>query len=251
MSIRYGDLTPITAIGRILACLCALFGTATIGMLVSILVDRYQRVYTRKRYINEDVIDFDDYPEGNSDETHSRHSNQSVRRMNGATIENPGNRAKQEATLGKLNPVFDKDDNNDSSESPHAPLPSAAHPPSRKNSGVRFIVGYIDNEEVETFQEPRDRISSSMTEKPMGDNSMTVNLVWDVPLTDLASPDVECHFTSDTENSDDNEEFTEINTEEGDRNKTNVLKCFRRRSPAPDDHTTVLSTEVEVGRSSV
>ena len=51
---RYGDISPITPIGRIIASLCALFGAATVGMLVSVLVERYQRVFTRKLYINEE-----------------------------------------------------------------------------------------------------------------------------------------------------------------------------------------------------
>jgi hypothetical protein len=48
-SVGYGDLYPITPIGRILSCICALFGAATMGMLISVLVDHYQRVYNRKK----------------------------------------------------------------------------------------------------------------------------------------------------------------------------------------------------------
>jgi hypothetical protein len=50
---RYGDMCPITAAGRVITCLCALFGAATMGMLTSVLVDRYQRVYNRKMYVLE------------------------------------------------------------------------------------------------------------------------------------------------------------------------------------------------------
>ena len=50
-------MSPVTAIGRAVTCLCALFGPAMMGMLVSVLVDRYQRVYTRKMYINEPDIE--------------------------------------------------------------------------------------------------------------------------------------------------------------------------------------------------
>ncbi|CAF1526460.1 unnamed protein product, partial [Rotaria sordida] len=52
----YGDMYPTTVIGRILACTCAYFGVATSGILVSILVDRYQRVYNRKRFFPDHVI---------------------------------------------------------------------------------------------------------------------------------------------------------------------------------------------------
>lgn len=57
----YGDMAPITAVGRCLSSLCALFGAATIGMLVSVLVDRYQRVYSRKLYLADEIVDFDQY----------------------------------------------------------------------------------------------------------------------------------------------------------------------------------------------
>ena len=49
-------MCPITAAGRIISCLCALCGPATMGMLISVFVDRYQRVYNRKLYIAEPEI---------------------------------------------------------------------------------------------------------------------------------------------------------------------------------------------------
>ncbi|CAF1478240.1 unnamed protein product [Rotaria sp. Silwood1] len=58
---RYGDMVPVTALGRLTAILCALTGVGTVGMLVSVLVDRYQRVYTRKLYIKPEQIDFNKY----------------------------------------------------------------------------------------------------------------------------------------------------------------------------------------------
>ena len=42
--------------------MCALFGTATLSILTSVLVDRYQRVYNRKMYVSESektAADFD------------------------------------------------------------------------------------------------------------------------------------------------------------------------------------------------
>ena len=54
---RYGDITPITPLGRFLACLAAIYGISIVSMLVSVLVGRYQRVYTRKRFLNEEYSD--------------------------------------------------------------------------------------------------------------------------------------------------------------------------------------------------
>ncbi|CAF1059720.1 unnamed protein product [Rotaria sp. Silwood1] len=54
MTVGYGDMYPITTAGRIIACGCALTGAATIGMLISVLVDRYQRIFNRKTYLIND-----------------------------------------------------------------------------------------------------------------------------------------------------------------------------------------------------
>lgn len=42
---------PVSVAGRIIACLCALVGAGMMGMLVSILVEKYQRVHKRKMYV--------------------------------------------------------------------------------------------------------------------------------------------------------------------------------------------------------
>lgn len=44
-------MSPKTPLGRILSCLCSLFGAAMIAMLVSVLVGHYQRVYDRKNFL--------------------------------------------------------------------------------------------------------------------------------------------------------------------------------------------------------
>jgi hypothetical protein len=54
---RYGDLSPVTPLGRALASLCAIFGISVVSMLVSVLAERYQRVYTRKLFLNEKYSD--------------------------------------------------------------------------------------------------------------------------------------------------------------------------------------------------
>ena len=47
---------PVTIAGRILACACSFSGLATSAMLVSVLVERYQRVYTRKQFLPDPVM---------------------------------------------------------------------------------------------------------------------------------------------------------------------------------------------------
>ncbi|CAF1285463.1 unnamed protein product [Adineta ricciae] len=55
-TVGYGDMYPVTVAGRILTCMCAFFGVAISGMLVSVLVDRYQRVYNRKMFFPEQIL---------------------------------------------------------------------------------------------------------------------------------------------------------------------------------------------------
>ncbi|CAF4144050.1 unnamed protein product [Rotaria sp. Silwood2] len=56
-AVGYGDLTPMTALGRSLACLAAIYGISIVSMLVSVLVDRYQRVYARKHFLDEEYTE--------------------------------------------------------------------------------------------------------------------------------------------------------------------------------------------------
>ncbi|CAF1465883.1 unnamed protein product [Adineta ricciae] len=55
-TVGYGDMYPVTVAGRILTCMCAFFGVAISGMLVSVLVGRYQRVYNRKMFFPEQIL---------------------------------------------------------------------------------------------------------------------------------------------------------------------------------------------------
>lgn len=63
---------PVTVTGRILTCLCALVGASMMGMLVSVLVSRYQQVYDRKMFVHD--------PEISAAELEERISSQGSRR---------------------------------------------------------------------------------------------------------------------------------------------------------------------------
>ena len=66
--------------GRVIGCFCALCGASTIAVLVSVIVDRYQRVYARKLYIQPESIDFEHYSDGeNCFDTESKYSRQTQR----------------------------------------------------------------------------------------------------------------------------------------------------------------------------
>lgn len=71
MFYSYGDLSPVTPLGRALAVICAIFGISVVSMLVSVLAERYQRVYTRKLFLNEKYSDNIVFEDDENNETSS------------------------------------------------------------------------------------------------------------------------------------------------------------------------------------
>ncbi|CAF4542102.1 unnamed protein product, partial [Rotaria magnacalcarata] len=47
-------------------------------MFVSVIVDRYQRVFTRKLYIKPEKIDFNAYPDQENEDLESAHGNYAI-----------------------------------------------------------------------------------------------------------------------------------------------------------------------------
>ncbi len=222
LSLSYGDISPITPIGRIISCLCALFGAATIGMLVSVLVDRYQRVFARKLYINEEVIDFDDYSDEENNDTDSKSCGSGqLHRRNIKEIEDPDARA-------RANAAFQVDDN-DTTEISDIQVINES-PISRHSSRVHFIIGYVDDQKHETSRDLLETISSVVGHKQShGDNIHLSIISDDQQQQQQTSPhDVKFNVSISSEedtDGDDDEELTEIVRGRG--NKGNVLKKFQ------------------------
>ncbi|CAF4364562.1 unnamed protein product, partial [Adineta steineri] len=141
-SVGYGDIYPITPIGRVISCLCALFGAATIGMLVSVLVDRYQRVFARRLYVNDDDdVDLHEYSDDESSGIDSRAgSGRLPRRNNSKLIEDPDARA-------KANAAFETDDNTMEITPPINTQDIVENPLHQSTTRTHFIIGYVDKEE--------------------------------------------------------------------------------------------------------
>lgn len=213
--VRYGDIYPITPIGRIIACLCSLFGAAMIGMLVSVLVDRYQRVYARKLYKKEEIIDFDN----NSDDDHDDRDETDSKDHHRGNIEDPDRRA-------RINSAFDSDPSEDLhqtdrfSSNPNTSI-------SRQNSRVHFIIGYVDDQTHSTSSDLIETISSIVADKQTIEDNIRLSIV---------STDDHVQQTQDVQFavtiSDDDEELTEIGSGRG--KKGNVLKTFQS-PPSPVD----------------
>lgn len=104
----YGDMFPITAIGRALTCLCALLGSSTMGMLTSVLVDRYQRVYNRKMYISEQDVPLADAETRSNIDDERRSNTSSIRLHRRAKLANTFNHSLTSLQSKKKNDRFQK-----------------------------------------------------------------------------------------------------------------------------------------------
>ena len=199
--LSYGDIIPITPIGRIAACLCALSGSATIGVLVSVLVDRYQRVFARKLFINEAPIDFDDYSDAEN----------------------------TDVELETCPPV---------TETISTPVPALSPVPTPVASSskqLHFILGFVQDEDQAVSPVLLETAHSIIAEKQMAGHKVMFSLVahearhshplYDVKFA-LASS------SSEEEEDSGGDDLTEIS--DGCRSKGNVLKTFHRRSSKPD-----------------
>ncbi|CAF0998081.1 unnamed protein product [Adineta ricciae] len=232
-SVGYGDIYPITPLGRVIACLCSLFGAATIGMLVSVLVDRYQRVYARKLYINDEIVKFEDLSEDENNDHVSRTNSWRHRQQNQTKdIENPDARAMENAAFEEENnrpSVPDIIVSTSVEENVKDIIP-------RNNSRVHFIIGYVDDDKHAASLDLLETIGSVVAQKQATGENIQLNIMQDKPpqSPQRTSPyDVKFRISpSSTDDSDEEEELTEIIT--GCSSKGGVLKKFQA-PPSPSD----------------
>ena len=191
-------------------------------MLVSVLVERYQRVYTRKLYINEEVIDFNDYSDDEND-VESRGSAVQIRsRANTKEMEDPDARAKNNAG-------FERDDTISTTVVDVLPTPDIEDqnetPKSQRNSRVHVIFGYVGDENHEPSRDVIQTINSAIAQKQAEGDNIHLNVISNEQQR-LSPYDVKFGISSSSEDtdSDENEAFTEIIG--GGRSKGNVLKTF-------------------------
>jgi hypothetical protein len=146
-----------------IACLCALSGAGTIAMLVSVLVDRYQRVYTRKRYIKPEKIDLDE----SSDEDNHDLESGPLRRRENHKVDDADFQEKQEE------------------ETPNSPLlsPSLLDSVRRNSNRFHVIITYTDGDNNETSNNLLDKIILAASEKQFTTRNMTVNVISDAALS--------------------------------------------------------------------
>jgi hypothetical protein len=201
-----------------------------IGMLVSVLVDRYQRVYARKLYKNEEEIDFDDYSDDENNDTDSKvggvtGSGQLRRRINGKEIEDPDARA-------RINATFVADDPDIATISDPHLVPE--HPLTRPNSRVQFIIGYVNDENHQTSDDLLETIGTVIAHKQTENEKIQLSLISDNQIEQISPENVRFRLSMSSSDDDDEEEFTEIGR--GRMDKGSVLKKFQC-PPSPDTQT--------------
>ena len=204
---RYGDIFPITPTGRVVACLCSLFGSATIGILVSVLVDRYQRVFARKLFINEAPIDFEDY----SDEEDSQ-------------LELEVRSDERESLPQAL-------------EATPRPTPALLAPPTSflgKPNRIHFILGYVHDEEQEVSVGLLETVRSIIAEQQMTGENISFSLISHEARQTQSLYGVKFGLDSSSDEDGDREQLKEISGDS--RGKGSVLKTFQRRPVDLDQH---------------
>ena len=172
---RYGDIAPTTPAGRVIACLCALSGAGTIAMLVSVLVDRYQRVFTRKLYIKPEQIDFDDYSD-DDEAIETKHGNDFLSVGNGVKNGEDRPEAPPRIEINK-----DEEATQDS-----APLP-LLDLIDRCGDRISCIISYNGNDNREESYKLINQIRSIVSEKQFHLKDITLNVITDTPLSQSQS----------------------------------------------------------------
>ena len=184
-----------------------MFGAATIAVLASVLVNRYQRVYARKLFINEEIIDFHDYSDDENNDADSKCSIQLQRGCGSMKIEDPDRRARADMNL-----------QNQVSEISQTPTDDNNPLDGQNESGVHFIIGYVDDDRRDISSHLLQRISSAIGESNIQFSTRSTK------QQPSSSYDVQFKLSSPSD--DEQEELTEIT--HGCGNKGNVLRTFPR-----------------------
>ena len=186
-------------------------------MLVSVLVGRYQSVYARKLFINEEQIDFNDFSD--DDDTESKVSMQSSRgrdRRPKVSHDNPAFEPPSPAPARIDEPVL---------------ISTAKSTPSneKRTNDLHFIIGYVDDERKETSRDLLDKISNLVAVRNLTGNRVLLNVIAnEQDEEEEADQGVRFDIASLTdEEHDDLEQFTEISKGRSDKNS--VLMTFQRR----------------------
>lgn len=169
-------------------------------MLVSVLVDRYQRVYSRKLFYNEEIINFHEYSDDENNDNESRTGSFGSKFSRSSTNEDPDVRAKEHA-----------------SQSPDLEIENDENLIKPRSSRTHLILGYNDNENQEATRNLVERISTDVANKQLSGEKISFNII-------------------PTDNNDE-EDLTEINN--GRTTKENVLKIFHRSLSPIDDQLNI------------
>lgn len=194
-------------------------------MLVSILVDRYQRVFARKLYKDNEIVDYHDLSDDDND-SESRFNSGILRRFSHSKL--------MEHTAAKIHTALVKHTTN---TNPTTDTSAASDievidgdPMNPHNKPVRFVIGYADSDEDDKSSELIQTVSSVVANKQSAGENLELSILsTERPQSNPYNIKFQLSLPSDEE-TDDDEELTEIT--EGLGAKGNVLKKFQF-SPSP------------------
>ncbi|CAF0893519.1 unnamed protein product [Adineta ricciae] len=151
-AVGYGDLSPVTPLGRALASLCAIFGISVVSMLVSVLAEKYQRVYTRKLFLNEK---YSDNPVFEDDEDQTRSLSLS------------------KTDYYYQNSAADNGKSTETNETMDEGLTFKGIPEERKGSDdsskkIQFVIGFIANDSVDEKEVMMTEIIKDLLQTKLG-----------------------------------------------------------------------------------
>lgn len=189
---------PITVAGRVMAAICALCGTATSGILVSVLVERYQRIYTRRLYVQEKPLDFSVDNIETESRGRSSHANSEIT----ASICSTRRNILTQLTMN------------------------------RDTRRIHFLIGYVIDHEETVSESLIEKILSIIEDKRRFGLNSFFHRIDDYESNDDSS--VKFNISTSSESDEESEKEREINDPftqiiSGQRGKNDVLKTFERR----------------------
>ncbi|CAF4436778.1 unnamed protein product [Rotaria socialis] len=231
-SLGYGDIIPITILGRIISCFCALCGTATMGILTSVLVGRYQQVYAQTIFIDEETLDFYKYFNSEDERINSIHLKRSSNYHEISNIENSNEQA--------METIIDQTNTTE--------VPQILNSQSIKMNTMKsisnqtyFILGYVKNRRQSISQALLEKINAIIEKNRRFGITLSLNIISGEMNSEFSAMDVKFQLgspSSDEESSaedndydydidDDNDALRELT--KGSRSKETVLHTFARR----------------------
>ncbi|CAF3939402.1 unnamed protein product [Rotaria magnacalcarata] len=230
ISLGYGDIIPITTAGRIISCFCALCGTATMGILTSVLVGRYRHVYAQTIFIDEEALDFYKYFNKEDERINSMPFKRSSNYHEILNIEN-SNEPAMENIIDQTNTTE---------------VPQILNVQSIKMNTMEsisnqkyFILGYVKHRKQTISQALLEKINAIIEKKRRLGITLSLNIISDKMNSEFSTMDVKFQLGSsssdeessaeDNDNDYDNDDDSDYDSNDDNGALGEITKCSRSK----------------------